>query len=124
MPFPWATVLGAIPWTDLVKAAPELARRAKRVLGRGESAAEPAPAAPAPVAPGTPAERMEALAQQVAALEARQRQSDDVVRSLAEQHETLVQAGELLRRRLRRLTWWLWGLIGAVALWAVVQSLR
>ena len=114
MVFPWSTVIGAIPWTDLVKAAPELARRARRVLGRGDLA-EGAVPAPTAAAGASERERLDALAREVAALQERQRQSDDVLRALAEQHDALVSAGEALRQQLRRLRIAVWVLAAAVA---------
>lgn len=112
MAFPWSTVIGVIPWTDLLKAAPELARRARRVLGRGDSAdGEPAPS---PAVAQNADEALAALAREVALLNERLRQSDEVLRALAEQHDALVSAGETMRRRVRHLTVALWTLAAAV----------
>ena len=115
MAFPWSTVIGAIPWTDLVKAAPELARRARRVLGRGDAVegSDPPPANAAAGPPGR--EQTEALVREIALLKEQQRQSDEVLRALAEQHDALVRAGEALRQGVRRLRFAVWGLALVVA---------
>jgi len=124
MAFPWSTVIGAIPWTDLVKAAPELARRARRLLGRGDAADDSGPPPP-PATAGAPSDRdeREALARELAALKERQRQSDDVLRALAEQHDALVSAGEALRLRVRRLRFAVWVLGAVVGALLVAQAL-
>lgn len=123
MAFPWSTVIGAIPWTDLVKAAPELARRARRVLGRSDAADDPSPP-PASAAEGPAGrEQIEALVREIAILKEHQRQSDEVLRALADQHDALVRAGEALRQVVRRLRFAVWALAAVVVALLVAYGL-
>lgn len=108
MPIPWTTVISAIPWSDVLKAAPEVARRAKRLLTRSGQTDAPGTAPMTPptgVDPGSSDARIAALEARLAALAEQQRASDEVIRALAEQGDSVVANLEVLRRRVRRLAW-------------------
>lgn len=103
MPVPWTTVISVVPWFDVLKAAPEIVKRTRRLLS-----GTPPPAAPTP-ADGAVSESA-ALATRVATLEMKlaqaaeqQRLSAELLRSLAEQSDSVVKAVEVLRLHARRL---------------------
>ena len=108
MAFSWITAFKIIPWTDVLAAAPTVARTA-RDLWRGMSrsrAGEPA-GNPADDATDGSAQTPEAeLAALRAALDETRTQllaSSEVLRTLAEQDEKLIAAIEVLRMRTRVL---------------------
>jgi hypothetical protein len=106
----WLTALKVIPWGDVVAAAPTVARSA-RELWRGVRGPADAPTG-AVAAPAVPMrdDALESIALRVASLEERLRALNDeaaasaeVVSSLAEQNQRLVEAVAILRARTRLL---------------------
>jgi len=96
MPIPWAIAAKAIPWGDVIAAAPSVVRGARELLNRvrnpsgtgdGETAA-------------TPEQRIEVLERQVDTLADDLRASSDLITQLAEHNERLIVAVERLHRQL------------------------
>jgi hypothetical protein len=98
------TALKAIPWGDVIAAAPVIVKGARNLFAR-----KPEPAAPPPVPAGSE-EPQDPVALRIAALEARlvqaeqqQRMMAELAASLAEQNAKVVQAIDILRVRTRIL---------------------
>lgn len=104
MPVPWTTVISVVPWFDVLKAAPEIVKRTRRLLSR---TSEPQPAAPAVAAAASDsvalASRVATLEMKLAQAAEQQRLSAELLRSLAEQSDSVVKAVEVLRLHARRL---------------------
>lgn len=96
MPFPWIAAAKAIPWTDVIAAAPGLARGARELWKRVQTRE-----APAHTKDGadTPEARIAALEQRTDALAREAEQRSELVARLAEQNEQLIAALEGERRR-------------------------
>lgn len=102
----------AIPWSDVVAAAPTVVRGAQQLWTKVRHDAPPPEPAPAP--PTAPAAdslaALEAVGARVQALEARlaeqsreAQSASGLIATLAEQNARLVEAVEQLRRQARRL---------------------
>lgn len=94
----WLPIFKAVPWLDLVAAAPTVARGARDLwagMRRNSGDAGGGDLAPA--------ERMALLESQVAELKKELADASGLVRALAEQNERLVQAIGVLRARVRFL---------------------
>jgi len=101
----FTTALKAIPWGDVITAAPGIVKGARNLFAR-----RPEPPPPAPSADGVPASG-EATAARLAELEARLSQLTEQHRALveltgtlAEQNAKVVQAIDILRVRTRLLS--------------------
>lgn len=96
----WITAFKVIPWADVIAAAPTVARGAKKlwtaVRERGAET-EPAPA------PDSPEGRLQALETQVQDLRREIAASSELINSLAEHNERLIEAIGILRIRTRAL---------------------
>ncbi len=106
MPINWIAAFKIIPWTDVIAAAPTVARTA-RDLWRGMSKAKPADTGPSPENAGggtsTPEEELRALRAELTDTRAQLLSMSEVLRALAEQDEQLIAAIEVLRVRTRVL---------------------
>lgn len=115
MPIPWLTAAKAIPWTDVIAAAPGIARGArelwKRVKTRDDAQAAPDTVIDDPVA------RLAALEHSVADLNQEAALRSELIAQLAEQNERLVAA---LDRQQRSTRWALGLAIAALVGLAVV----
>jgi len=102
MAFGWLTALKVIPWGDVIEAAPQIVKGAKRLFEttRGPKKAG---ASPSGAGSGSASDRIHALETGLEALRAEQAASAELIRSLAEQNARLVAAMELLRVRARVL---------------------
>lgn len=116
----WLTVFKAIPWSDVVAAAPTVVKGARKLVdavrkrgGEGE-----APAGPAWEAAADPAARLQRMEARIGELEGRQQAALDLVESMAEQQEKLVAAVEVLRLRSKFLL-----LLSAVLALSVILAL-
>jgi len=122
----------AIPWTDVLAAAPTIVQSAEKLWGtvtrkkNEQDAAEinpvehPAPQE-APTLSGLDA-RLQLLDARFAELHSEALSSSELIKSLAEQNAQLVRAVEILRRRTRVLTRWcalltVIAAIAAISLW-------
>jgi len=102
----WLTALKAIPWSDVVAAAPVIVKGAKRLYDAAQARRTGTTTGTATDAPaGTPEQRLEAAEAEIATLKAEQAAAGEVLRSLAEQNARLVGAVERLRVRTRVLMW-------------------
>jgi hypothetical protein len=91
MALPWSLALKAIPWAAILANAPALAESARRLLsstrpGRAATSADVA-----------------TLAERVAALEQRDRETAELVAQLTAQNAALTTATEVLEARVRAL---------------------
>jgi hypothetical protein len=93
MPFPGIAAAKAIPWADVIAAAPGLARGARDLWKRVQTRETPAEAA------DTPEARIAALEQKTGALAREAEQRSELVARLAEQNEQLIATLERERRR-------------------------
>lgn len=109
----WLSALKLVPWSDVIEAAPDLVRGARRIFAHSqdlsagaEAEAQAAAAAVTPTA--DPVATLQAQLQQVSAqVEALARQQQDsaaLIESLTEHNARLVEAVQALRLRQRWLT--------------------
>ena len=101
MAVPWLLALKVIPWGTILASAPDLLRSAKALRSKTDAR---------PDAP--PASDTQALADRLAALEQRDRETADVIAQLTTQLTALTTATEVLEARAR---WLLVIAIGAAA---------
>jgi len=94
----------AVPWTHIIRWAPELITISRELLGRTKTI-------PSPADPVHPTDNRELLAR-IVALEENERRQAELVERMAEQQAELAQAVVALHRNERRL-------IGAVVVLAV-----
>jgi fructose-1,6-bisphosphatase/sedoheptulose 1,7-bisphosphatase-like protein len=122
MALPWSTLVKAIPWSDVIAKAPDIAQGARKLwqkVGTQESVGSAA----APTAAGdAPDARLTALTAQVAELNARQQESAELLSALANQNAELVSAIAALRQR-NRLLGAATGVTAVVALAALTLAL-
>jgi hypothetical protein len=102
MAIPWLLALKAIPWGTILANAPEILRSADALAGR--TRARPGPA------PGT---GVEALADRIAALEQRDRETAELLTRVTAQIAALGTAGEVLEARAK---WLLVVAVGALVM--------
>ena len=101
MAIPWVTLLKAVPWGDVVKAAPAVLEGAEKLWDgvRGKSGGSVPPAETLSSPPLTPTEQ--ALAEHekaIARLDAEIEQSAQVIKALAEQNANLIARIEKLQK--------------------------
>ena len=103
----WIRAVRAVPWSEVIAAAPMVVGSAKRILSalqkkeQGDrAAARAAPATPPPADP-----ELRALHQRIIDLEADLVGATEVLKKLADQQARLVVALEALRQRTRALVW-------------------
>lgn len=104
MPLPWSTLVKAIPWSDVIAKAPDIAQGARK-LWQQVSTRDIADSVGTPVpgdASATDA-RLTTLAAQVAEMSTRQQESAELLSALAAQNAELVGAVATLRQRNRLL---------------------
>jgi hypothetical protein len=102
MALPWSTLVKAIPWSDVIAKAPDIAQGARKLwqkVGTQDSVGSAA----APASGDAPDARLTALTAQVAELHARQQESAELLSALANQNAELVSAIAALRQRNRLL---------------------
>jgi hypothetical protein len=102
MAISWLTAFKAIPWGDVIAAAPAVAQGAKKLwgaVGRGDAGPAAAPGSLPADAEG----RLRTLEAQITGLQRDNAASSELIKSLAEQNSRLVDAVEILRVRTRAL---------------------
>lgn len=103
MAISWLTALKAVPWAEVVQAAPGIVQGARKLISAAKSygAAPGAPRAAPP--PDALAERLRRVEAGIETLQGEQRATAELIRSLAEQNATIVAALDVLRSRMRLL---------------------
>ena len=101
MAVPWSTLFGAIPWSDVIARAPDIAQGARKLWQKAGRRGDPPPDA-SPVAPSLDV-RVDALAARLAEVAARQQDSAELLAALATQQAELIRATDALHRRARLL---------------------
>lgn len=104
------TVLSNVPWSDVIRHAPQVAEGARKLWdrARGKPAVAEVPAAPAAVTPEQQAlaaleARTVALQAAVADLQAQMTESAKLIQELAALNEQMIQHVQVQDRRLRGL---------------------
>lgn len=126
MAMPWLTLLKAVPWTEVMARAPDIADGAKRLWqraagGKGGAAGAEAASPPAEAVPPTADEatrlhaELDQLRRQTGELQAEMRASSELIQALADQQSRLIAQVETHRAHVGRLTW-------AVAVLAVLAA--
>jgi hypothetical protein len=117
----WLTALKAVPWSDVVQAAPHIVQGARKLYTAARSYVDPAVDAKAAQASSgghgeNPDARLGQIDAHIETLQAEQRATAELIRSLAEQNANIVAALDLMRKRMRLL-------VGAGALLMIVLAL-
>ena len=104
----WLTALKAVPWADVVQAAPGIVQGARKLFSAAKHYAG-AEGAGATDAAGhqrgdSLAGRLQQIEAAIDALQSEQRSSAELIRSLAEQNASIIAALDVMRNRLRVLT--------------------
>jgi hypothetical protein len=128
----WLTALKIIPWGDVLEAAPHIVKGAKRLFASTKGDASGAPAISS--LPGNAASESDKFAnldnrvRQIQAkldeLDAEQKSSAELIKSLAEQNARVVEAIEVLRIRTKVLIVACVSLgiaLAALALWVALK---
>jgi hypothetical protein len=113
MGIPWLSVLQAVPWSDVISKAPQVAEGARKLWksvgqrdetpdAEPQAVSEPAAAAPRDAELTTLRARTRALEAEVGTLRDQLEQSSSLLQALAEQNTQLVARVELQRVRLQR----------------------
>ena len=127
MALSWLTALKAVPWADVVQAAPGIVQGARKLFAAAKGYADKADNAP-PASGKAGGEALEVRLQQIESgidtLATEQRSSADLIRSLAEQNASIVAALDAMRSRVRLLTGACIALAVALVVLMVVISLR
>jgi coenzyme F420-reducing hydrogenase alpha subunit len=104
MPFPWALAFKVIPWSDVIAAAPTVARSAQKLwnqVGGKKDVPAAGPAGEAAALP--PDQRLAELEAAIARLDEQSARQAEITSALAEQNARLVEAVAVLRLRSRLL---------------------
>ena len=135
MAIPWlAAAFKAIPWKEVVTAAPSLVEGTKKLWSSvTRTQKQPSPAnGQSGESSSTHSDQLSAIEARFLALEARTTEiarqavtSAELIKSLAEQNAQLVQAVEILRIRTRKLVWFAAALglaTGFLLLWMILYK--
>jgi hypothetical protein len=102
----WLFALKAVPWSDVVQAAPAIVKGARKLFNTARESEPPpvgTPDAYADVDAGSVQTRLQRLEAALQHVDAEQNSSAELIRSLAEQNARMVEAIEVLRARTRLL---------------------
>ena len=99
MPLPWAVAFKLIPWSDVIAAAPDAVRAARKLW---RETRQPAPGAAADAPTGAVTVQDEDARWNE--LDARTRESAELLTTLALQNQQLIDALDVLRQRIRWLS--------------------
>ncbi|HEY0201324.1 MAG TPA: hypothetical protein VGC24_06500 [Burkholderiaceae bacterium] len=107
MPIGWLSALKMIPWGEVIEATPHVVKAARNLFRSTRKTGAPAASGASPdealLPVGDTGAALRQLQQRVQRLEAEQRQSAELIATLAEQNAQVVQAIEVLRVRTRLL---------------------
>jgi len=98
----WMGVFKVIPWRDVIENAPTVVRGARKLWGLVGGAAQQQAQPPAP-ATADPDTRIAALERELARQNDELKAAANLLSTLAEQNERLIEAVEILRLRTRVL---------------------
>ena len=101
MPIPWVAAAKAIPWTEVIAAAPGLARSARGLWNKVRNEAPEIPGEDGAEAPPPLDMRVATLEHALAELGREAQARSELIAQLAEQNEQLVTALDTTRRQLR-----------------------
>lgn len=101
MALPWSTLVKAIPWSDVIAKAPDLAQGARKLWQKAAGQRQGGVEAPPGASDGDT--RLAGLEARLAELGARQQEITELLAALATQNAELVATADTLRRQLRRL---------------------
>jgi hypothetical protein len=100
----WIVALKAVPWGDVVQAAPSIVKGARKLLSTVRAGSDAARTERARTGPaGSVEARLDELESRLAALSAEQQASAELIRNLAEQNARMVEAIGIMRARARIL---------------------
>ncbi|NML26744.1 hypothetical protein [Zoogloea dura] len=116
MALPWSTLVKAIPWSDVISKAPDLAQGARKLWQKasGQSGAGERQAEAATPLADTDA-RFASLDTRLVELATRQQEVTELLAALATQNAELVSTADTLRQQLRRL----WVAVGLLTVLSV-----
>ena len=104
MALSWLTALKAVPWADVVQAAPGIVQGARKLFNAAKTYAgsqdDAASAAHATSGDGL-GDRLRQIEAGLQELQSEQRTSAELIRSLAEQNASIVAALDVMRKRVR-----------------------
>ena len=125
MALSWLTALKAVPWADVVQAAPGIVQGARKLFNAAKTYAGSDASAVRPDASAeTLGERLRQMEAGLVELQGEQRTSAELIRSLAEQNATIVAALDVMRSRVRMLTGACIALAVALVALVLVTGLR
>jgi hypothetical protein len=123
----WLFALRAVPWSDVVQAAPAIVKGARKLFNSVQTS-EPPPVGAAEPYSGADSDSVQARLNRLEIalqnVDAEQNSSAELIRSLAEQNARVVEAIEVLRARTRLLLGLNIGLsivLVAFAIWVVTR---
>jgi hypothetical protein len=102
----WIFALKAVPWADVVQAAPHIVKGARRLFNsarQSQAPIEPSVWSGDVDDPAAVHARLSQLEAGLQAVDREQQESAELIRSLAEQNARLVEAIEIMRARVRLL---------------------
>lgn len=120
MALPWSTLVKAIPWSDVIAKAPDLAQGARKLWQKAAGQRQGDVEAPPGASDGDT--RLAGLEARLAELGARQQEITELLAALATQNAELVTTADTLRRQLRRL-WISVGVAAALGLSGLILAL-
>lgn len=135
MPVPWPAIFKAIPWGEVVAAAPKVLDQAKKLVaaarrtdsgssgGAEASASDQAHVSPLPAIEA----RISSVEGRIEDMAGEAVSSAELVKTLAEQNAQLVQALQILSSKVRRLIVVVVALSfvgGGLAVWQLLSELR
>src|SRR5262245_35630732 len=133
MPVPWPVILKAIPWGEVVAAAPKVLDQAKKLVAAarrtdGGSSAGAEASVPAHASDGAlPVieARLSSVEGRIEDMAREALSSAELVKSLAEQNAQLIQAVQILSSKVRRLNLIVVALscivIGGLVIWQLLS---
>jgi TolA-binding protein len=105
----WISALKLVPWGDVIEATPQVLKAAKGLLGKKDSGGTLSSSTSSGHANGMPPvsehEQIVQLQARLARMEQAHQQSLQIIETLAEQNQQIVNTVDLLRTGAQRLAW-------------------